>query len=180
MTLVYGNRLMGRFDDGAAHRPPFTMITQGRRQIVTSRRVNTFPIASADLRQGVQDTWPELLAISYAILVNGLALLGMAFILSLAFPWLRTRSDWQRTIILSVAFSAMTLGTMMMSYSLGPGFISDLRHVVIAVAAIVGGPVPALIAALAAAAYRIHSGGQWTAGLLGIAVTTGLSIGFSQ
>ncbi len=34
-----------------------------------------------------------LLAISYAILVNGLALLGMAFILSLAFPWLRTRSD---------------------------------------------------------------------------------------
>ena len=63
---------------------------------------------------------------------------------------------------------------------MGAGFVGDLRHVVIAVAAIVGGPVPALIAALTAMVYRFASGGQWLSGLLAIAVTTGLSIGFSR
>jgi diguanylate cyclase (GGDEF)-like protein/PAS domain S-box-containing protein len=118
------------------------------------------------------------LATGTAILINGLALLGMAFILSRGFPWLRARPARHRAIILGIAFSAMTMGTMTMSYSMGPGFIGDLRHVVIAVAAIVGGPIPALVAALTAMAYRILSGGQWVVAVLGIAVATGLSIGF--
>ncbi len=121
-----------------------------------------------------------LVATGTAILINGLALLGMAFILSRGFPWLRARPARHRAIILGIAFSAMTIGTMTMSYPMGPGFIGDLRHVVIAVAAIVGGPVPALIAALAAIMYRVGSGGQWATGLLGITITTGLSIGFAR
>ncbi len=55
----------------------------------------------------------------------------------------------------------------MMSYPMGPGIIGDFRNVVIAVAAIVGGPVPALVAAAAAAVYRIHLGGQSAAAVFG-------------
>ncbi len=122
----------------------------------------------------------ELLATSYAVLIDGLVLLGMAFVLSLAFPWLRTRPNGQRTIVLSIAFSAMVVGTMMNAYPMGPGIIGDLRIVVIAVAAIVGGPVPALVTAAVAAAYRIHLGGESAAAVFGIAVVAGLAIGFAR
>ncbi len=121
-----------------------------------------------------------LLAMGYAVLINGLVLLGMAFILSLAFPWLQMRSDRRRTIALSIVFSAMTIGTMTNAYPMGPGLIGDLRNVVIAVAAIVGGPVPALAAAAVAAIYRIYLGGQSAAAVFGIAVVAGLAIGFAQ
>jgi len=43
---------------------------------------------------------------------------------------------------------------------MGDGIIGDLRNVVVVVAAIVGGPIPALIAAAVAAAFRVHHGGQ--------------------
>ncbi len=120
------------------------------------------------------------LATSYAILINGLTLLGMAFILSLAIPWLRTRSDRQRTIVLSIAFSAMIIGTMTSAYPLGPGIIGDFRNVVIVVAAIIGGPIPALVTAAVAAAYRIHLGGESTTALFGLAAVVALSIGFAR
>jgi len=115
-----------------------------------------------------------------AVLLNGLALLGMAFILSRGFPWLRTWPGRQRTLLLSVAFSAMTIGSMMLSFPMGEGFIGDLRNVVIAVAAIVGGPVAALVAAAAAAVYRVSLGGQSATAVFGIAVVTGLAIGFAR
>ena len=120
------------------------------------------------------------LATSTAILINGLVLLGMAFILSRGFPWLRTWPERQRAIILGIAFSTMAVGSMMMSYPMGPGVIGDLRNVVMAVAAIVGGPVPTLVAATTAAVYRIYLGGQSAAAVFGIAVAAGLSIGFAR
>jgi len=122
----------------------------------------------------------ELLATGTAILINALALLGMVFILSRGFPWLRAQPARHRAIVLGIAFSAMTIGTMMMSYPMGPGLLGDLRNVIIAVAALVGGPVPALIASLAAVTYRILLGGQWGAGVFGIAIGAGLSIGFAR
>ena len=121
-----------------------------------------------------------LLATSYAILINGLVLLGMAFILSHLFPWLRTRSNRQRTIVLSIAFSTMTIGTMTNAFPMGPGIIGDLRNVVMAVAAIIGGPVPALVAAAVAAVYRTYLGGHSPAAIFGIAIGAGLAIGFAQ
>ncbi len=115
-----------------------------------------------------------------AILINGLALLGMAFILSLGFPWLRTWPERHRAIVLGIGFGTMAIGSMMLSFPMGPGLIGDLRNVVIAVAAIVGGPVPALVAALAAVVYRIHLGGQAAAAVFGIAIAASLSIGFAR
>ena len=121
-----------------------------------------------------------LLATGTAILINGLALLGMAFILSRGFPWLRARPARHRAIILGIAFGVMTIGTMTMSYPMGPGIIGDLRHVVIAVAAIVGGPVPALVAAPPPWRTASFSAANRAAGIFGIAVAAGLSIGFAQ
>jgi EAL domain-containing protein (putative c-di-GMP-specific phosphodiesterase class I) len=120
-----------------------------------------------------------LLATGAAALMNLLVLLGMAFVLSRGFGVLRSRPKTQQTAILSVAFGVMAVGSMMVSFPIGPGIIGDFRNAVIAIAAIVGGPIPALVAAAAAAAYRVYLGGQFTVAVIGIAIAAGLSIGFS-
>ncbi|CAN5352817.1 hypothetical protein BH10PSE7_BH10PSE7_24720 [soil metagenome] len=122
----------------------------------------------------------EFLSIAYAALTNTLALLGMGFILSRGFRWLRSRQERHRRVILGCGFAAMAIGTMLMSFPIGNGLIGDLRNAVIAIAAIVGGPVPALVAAAAAAIYRIHLGGQSAAAVLGMATAAAISIGFAK
>lgn len=112
-------------------------------------------------------------------LMNLLVLLGMAFVLSRGFGLLRRLPHAQRSTILGVGFAVMAVGSMMVSFPIGPGIIGDFRNAVIAIAAIVGGPVPTLIAAAAAAAYRVYVGGQHTTAVIGIAIAAGLSIGFS-
>src|SRR3984957_11568106 len=118
-------------------------------------------------------------AMGAAVLTNMLALLGMAFLLSRGFGLLRTRPERERKVILGVAFGVMAIGSMMMAFPVAPGIIGDLRNVVIAVAAVVGGPIPALITAAVAIAFRIHLGGQIGAGTVGIATAAGLSIAFA-
>jgi len=122
----------------------------------------------------------QFLAMGAAALANLLAVLGMAFILSRGFGLLRIRPERERNIVLGIAFGFMAIGSMMMSFPMGPGIIGDLRNVVVAVAAIVGGPIPALIAAAVAAAFRIHHGGQFVAAVVGIVLTAALSIGFAR
>jgi diguanylate cyclase (GGDEF)-like protein/PAS domain S-box-containing protein len=122
----------------------------------------------------------EFLATGAAALTNVLAVLGMAFILSRGFSLLRGRLERERKAVLGIAFGVMAIGSMMMSFPMGPGIIGDLRNVVIAVAAIVGGPGPALIAAAAGAAFRIHLGGQSGAAVVGIVLAAVLSIGFAS
>jgi diguanylate cyclase (GGDEF)-like protein/PAS domain S-box-containing protein len=121
-----------------------------------------------------------IFAMGAAALSNVLAVLGMAFILSRGFALLRSRSERERNVVLGIAFGVMAIGSMMMSFPMGPGVIGDLRNVVVAVAAIVGGPIPALITAAAAAAFRIHLGGQFGAAMVGIGLAAALSIGFVQ
>jgi diguanylate cyclase (GGDEF)-like protein/PAS domain S-box-containing protein len=122
----------------------------------------------------------HFLATGAAALPNVLTLLGMAFILSRGFRLLRSRSRRERKIALGIAFGVMAVGSMMMSFPLGFGIIGDLRNVVVAVAAIVGGPIPALIAAVAAAAFRIHLGGPFGGAALSIAIAAALSIAFAR
>ena len=122
----------------------------------------------------------QFLAMGAAALANLLAVLGMAFILSRGFGLLRIRPERQRNIVLGIAFGFMAIGSMMMSFPMGFGIFGDLRNVVVAVAAIVGGPVPALIAAAVAAAFRVHQGGQFVAAVVGIVLTAALSIGFAR
>ena len=115
-----------------------------------------------------------------AALANLLAVLGMAFILSRGFGLLRRLSERERNVVLGIAFGFMAIGSMMMSFPMGPGIVGDLRNVVIAVAAIVGGPIAALIAAAAAMEFRIHLGGQFIAAAVGIFLAAALSIGFAR
>ena len=123
---------------------------------------------------------PSLSATSAGALMNVLALLGMAFLLSNCFGFLRSRPEGERTVSLAIAFGAMAVVSMMSSFPVGPGFIGDLRYVVIAIAAIIGGPLPALAAAAAAAVLRINFGGQLSAAILGIGLATALSIGYAR
>ena len=120
------------------------------------------------------------LAMGAAVLTNMLALLGMAFLLSRGFGLLRTRPERERKAILGVAFGVMAIGSMMLAFPVGPGIFGDLRNVVVAVAAIVGGPIPALITAAVAIAFRIHLGGEIGAGAVAIATAAGLSIAFAS
>ena len=120
-----------------------------------------------------------LLTTGAAALMNLLVLLGMAFVLSRGFGVLRSRPKTQQTAIFSIAFGIMAVGSMMVSFPIGPGIIGDFRNAVIAIAAIIGGPIPALVAAAGAAAYRVYLGGQFTTAVIGIAIAAGLSIAFS-
>jgi diguanylate cyclase (GGDEF)-like protein/PAS domain S-box-containing protein len=120
------------------------------------------------------------LVMGAAVLTNVLALLGMAFILSRGFGLLWSRPERERKVVTGVAFSVMAIGSMMMSFPLGPGIIGDFRNVVVAVAAVVGGPIPAVIAATVAIAYRVHLGGQFGPAAVGIATAAGLSIAFER
>jgi diguanylate cyclase (GGDEF)-like protein/PAS domain S-box-containing protein len=115
-----------------------------------------------------------------AVLTNMLALLGMAFIFSRGFGLLRSRPELERKIVMGAAFGVMAIGSMMMSFPMGPGIFGDFRNVVVAVAALVGGPIPAVIAATIAIAFRIHLGGQFGPAAVGIATAAGLSIVFAR
>jgi diguanylate cyclase (GGDEF)-like protein/PAS domain S-box-containing protein len=121
----------------------------------------------------------QFLAMGAAVLTNGLALLGMAFILSRGFGLLRSRPERQRKAALGIAFGVMAIGSMMMAFPVGPGIIGDLRNVVVAVAAVVGGPIPAFITAVVAIAFRIHLGGHIGAAAVSVATAAGLSIAFA-
>jgi diguanylate cyclase (GGDEF)-like protein/PAS domain S-box-containing protein len=125
------------------------------------------------------ETMTAFFAMGAAALMNVLAVLGMGFILSRGFAFLRNRLERERKVVLGIAFGTMAVGSMMMSFPMGPGVIGDLRNVVVAVAAIVGGPIPALMAATAAAAFRIHLGGQFGAAVVGIGLAAAVSIGFA-
>ena len=123
---------------------------------------------------------PSLSATSAGALMNVLALLGMAFLLSNCFGFLRSRPEGERTVSLAIAFGAMAVVSMMSSFPVGPGFVGDLRNVVIAIAAIIGGPLSALTAATAVIVLRINFGGQLTTAIFGIGLITALSIGFAR
>ncbi len=110
---------------------------------------------------------PNFLATSAAALMNLLVLLGMAFVLSRTFGLLRTLPKPQRKVILGIAFGVIAVGSMMVSFPMAPGIIGDLRNAAIAIAAIVGGPVPALIATAAAIVFRVQLGGHFVAASAG-------------
>jgi EAL domain-containing protein (putative c-di-GMP-specific phosphodiesterase class I) len=114
-----------------------------------------------------------------AALMNLLVVLGMAFVLSRGFPTLRRRPPSQQTAIFSLAFAVMAVGSMWVSFPIAPGIVGDLRNAVIAIAAIVGGPIPAMVAAMTAVGYRVYLGGQVATAVIGIIIGAALSIAFS-
>ncbi len=111
---------------------------------------------------------------------NLLVLLGAAFVLSRGLAVLAGRPARARTAWMGLAFAATAIASIMVSFPIAPGVIGDLRNAVIAIAALTGGPVAALVTALAAAAYRILLGGHVVVAVGGIAATAALAIGFCK
>jgi signal transduction histidine kinase len=92
-------------------------------------------------------------------------LLGLAFLLALSLRPLRALQPWQSTAMLGVAFGLTAVGCMLSPFPITEGTFGDLRNVVIAAAAIIGGPWTAVIAAALASAYRVALGGHFLGGI---------------
>ena len=104
---------------------------------------------------------------------------GVGF-MCLFIGWYRTSLDNLRPSLRiagwSVIAAALTAGVMLTAFQRGDGLVIDLRSTVICMAVFLGGWLPGLAAALAAAAMRIHMGGSFMAyGLIGIGMTFALS-----
>ena len=118
----------------------------------------------------------ELLTIGTGAVTSLLVLLGIGFVLAPGFALLRRRPRKQRTALISVIAAVCAVGAMLGHFPMGHGVLGDLRAVVIAAAALLGGPIPAIAAAVGASAYRLALGGQATAALVNIWIAAAISI----
>ncbi|WP_051340792.1 ATP-binding protein [Azospirillum halopraeferens] len=74
-------------------------------------------------------------------------------------------------------FGAMTVLAMALPFEFAPGILVDGRPVMLALAGPFGGPLAAVLAALAAAAFRLHLGGVGAiAGVAGIVIAAGVGM----
>ncbi|WP_312224152.1 diguanylate cyclase [Rhizobium rhizoryzae] len=119
---------------------------------------------------------------AWKVLVGNLA--AVAFIVSL---WahlsyrLHRLTRIQRAVGLGVTFGLAALASMTLAVRFDVGVIFDLRLAIIESAAVFGGPGPAFIAALIAAAFRVYLGGAGALpGLIaiGIVFTCGVLLWF--
>jgi len=102
---------------------------------------------------------------------NIAVLLALALVYSvIAQRW--ERDTWQGQVLAGLAFGGAAIIGMMTPVTLRPGLIFDGRSIVLSVAGLFGGAVPAAIAALLAAAYRLALGGTGATMGLGVTVTS--------
>jgi PAS domain S-box-containing protein len=92
----------------------------------------------------------------------------------------RQRVRHAQEIVLGVFFGAGAVFAMIEAVTVLPGVILDARTTMLALAALYGGPVAALIAAAMAGGYRLFLGGNGaTAGLLALAAVTAAALGYA-
>ena len=89
---------------------------------------------------------------------NASFLLALSIIFEVVYVFLSRYRRIQQ-VINGVLISLICLAIMAMPYTLQPGLVFDTRSILISVTALVFGPVPTLITALVAIAYRLSSGG---------------------
>ncbi len=91
-------------------------------------------------------------------------------------PW-----PWIRQIALGLLFGGAGILAMLDPVHIAPGVVADARTVMVSLAAALGGPLAAVLTALAVGAYRLWLGGVGAAaGILGVTLTcwTGLAFWF--
>ncbi|WP_068605958.1 putative bifunctional diguanylate cyclase/phosphodiesterase [Paenibacillus swuensis] len=102
-------------------------------------------------------------------------------LLTKAYPFIVRLHPTNKGIIMGVLFGALSVLGMMVPIPLAEGIIVDIRGVVIAVAALYGGPLAGLLAAAAAGVYRFNLGGiGWFPGIGAIMTATLIGIVFSE
>lgn len=101
-------------------------------------------------------------------LLHSISVLVFAIILiALAEARFGSRTRFARIVIGSIC-AIIGLVSMAGPVALGPGMFADGRHVVIALAALAGGPLAILITTILASAARVAQGGFVLAGIVGI------------
>ncbi|WP_448190212.1 ATP-binding protein [Azospirillum sp. sgz301742] len=90
------------------------------------------------------------------------------------------RNPRAQEIVLGVFFGAGAVFAMIQAVTVMPGVILDARSTMLALAALYGGPVAALIAGAMAGGYRLFLGGSGApAGLLALAAVTATALGYA-
>ncbi|WDR01250.1 diguanylate cyclase [Devosia algicola] len=91
--------------------------------------------------------------------------------------WLENRTPILRNILFGALMGIGAVATMILSVELLPGVFIDLRTSILAVAALFGGPLSALVASAIAIAYRLFIGGDGAmAGAMSIALASALGL----
>jgi len=111
------------------------------------------------------------LKMTFAALIDNAAIL-----LALVFLYSLIRRPWQRrsprtALIEGLIFGAVGVAAMMNPCRIAPGIILDARSVIVSMAGLLGGWIPAAVSAAVTASYRLWLGGAgMVAGLVGIAI----------
>ncbi len=93
-------------------------------------------------------------------------LLALTFIYGLAYPRFERLQARAKRLVNGVLFGAFGVISMTIPIQIEPGVFYDARTIVVCIAGIYGGEVPALIAVVMVAAYRIVLGGAGVSGAL--------------
>ena len=115
--------------------------------------------------------------IFWQILLGNLATVALVMSVWMqAHPWLEGRIPIGRDALFGVAMGLGAILSMMMAVEVQPGVYFDLRHALIAMSGLFGGPVSVIIAGTISATFRIGMGGAGLGlGLSGILAAALLS-----
>jgi PAS domain S-box-containing protein len=99
-----------------------------------------------------------------ALVQNAALLLAMALVYDIALESRRIPSAWARGLVVGILVGAIGLVVMMTPFQYVPGIVFDTRSVLLGVAGLFFGAVPAAVAMAMTAALRLSQGGAaaWT------------------
>jgi diguanylate cyclase (GGDEF)-like protein/PAS domain S-box-containing protein len=116
--------------------------------------------------------------IAREVLANVFITLGGIFLLTHVLPLLSRWKKHTRQLMLGPLFGLVVVASMSAAFPIAGGVYGDLRNAIIAVAAIAVGPIAAIVCAAVALVFRIALGGQVIGAVVGIALSTILSLVF--
>ncbi len=100
-----------------------------------------------------------LQALSF-LLHNAAVLVAMGVLVNVLGTYVPPRHSLRRTLYTGIALAVITLTVMLTRWEYMPGILLDARAVVLSLAGLFFGTVPAVIAAIAALALRVYEGGS--------------------
>jgi len=115
--------------------------------------------------------------VALGMFTNVLVTLGCVFLLTRALPFLPRRPNL-RSLSLGIMFGATVIASMLTAFPISEGIFGDMRNAIIAIAAISGGPIAAIVCTAFAILFRFAMGGQFVGAIIAIVLCAVLSIAF--
>ncbi|QPC95919.1 PAS domain S-box protein [Mesorhizobium sp. INR15] len=116
--------------------------------------------------------------VSIGMFTNVLVTLGCVFLLTRALPYLTRLPTRLRSLSLGIMFGGTVVASMLTAFPISEGIFGDMRNAIIAIAALSGGPIAAIVCAAFAVLFRIAMGGQFVGATSAILLCALLSIAF--